>query len=164
MALCCCYFDLKPFTSSSTSCTILSRSSGSPQTAGQPNLPLRHAELHQVMKCTTPRGSSRTFSSMHDRFRSFPLLYFTLQTCAIPMCCNTFLHRLSVRRPLMLFALRGGFAVYYSFITVDDDDSGVHWIHEESFCVVGLSLSLRLLLFARELRFLWLCTVCLCLL
>lgn len=59
------------------------------------------------------------------------------------MCCNTFLHRLSVRRPLMLFALRGGFAVYYSFITVDDDDSdcGVHWIHEESFCVVGPSLS-----------------------
>lgn len=60
------------------------------------------------------------------------------------MCCNTFLHRLSVLRPLMLFALRGGFAVYYSFITVDDDDdsdSGVHWIHEESFCVVGLSLS-----------------------
>lgn len=44
----------------------------------------------------------------------------------------------------MLFALRGGFAVYYSFITVDDDDDdfGVHWIHEESFCVVGPSLSL----------------------
>lgn len=59
------------------------------------------------------------------------------------MCCNTFFHRLSVLGPLMLFALRGGFAVYYSFITVDDDDddSGVHWIHEESFCVVGLSLS-----------------------
>lgn len=48
-------------------------------------------------------------------------------------------------RPLMLFALRGGFAVYYSFITVDDDDDfGVHWIHEESFCVVGPSLSLSL--------------------
>lgn len=55
----------------------------------------------------------------------------------------------------MLFALHGGFAVYNSFIMVDDDDYGVHWIYQHEV-VLYYSLSnftFLLLLFSLATNF-----------